>query len=67
MKCEKIKKRNNKFVLYQLPEAYSGFRPQWLLVCQPIILEKKYFFMELLLTVCAKNQSHWSQIIGMNK
>ena len=40
MKYEKIKKHKNKFVLYQLPEAYSGFRPQCLLVYQPIILEK---------------------------
>ena len=28
MKYEKIKKCKNKFVLYQLPEAYSSFRSQ---------------------------------------
>ena len=37
MKRQKCK---NKFMLYQLPEAYTGFKSQWRLVYQPIILEK---------------------------
>ena len=45
MKYEKIKKCKTTFVLYQLPEAYSSFRSQWLLVYQPIILEKKKQFI----------------------
>ena len=60
MKYEKIKKHKNKFVLYQLPEAYSGFRPQCLLVYQPIILEKKnqlFFHGAITNHMCKKSVS----------